>query len=798
MSTFVLPRSIDISRSQLLILGIGFLFALAAFVFPHSVFAATTTETITANTTWVAPDGVGTVYVEAWGGGGGGAGGASGNCCGGGGGGGAYARSMVSVTPGNSYTVVVGIAGTAGANTPTAGGNGGDSMFSASSTILAKGGIGGGIGANGAGGAGGSGSTGSVVTYTGGQGGSGVSTVSSGAGGGGAGDANNGGNGSGKNVGVGGLTGGGDGAPGNGAGALVGITATSTGGGGSGGIRTSGGAKAGGAGYQGKIVISYQTPPQRSLISQDGYIFENDDATSTPDTNTQQAAASTSITSITPGERLTLRMQIRNTGARATSTYGLFYDRNDGIFTKVRANAMATTSNGDCAHVYWTCEAVDSSGDVGSHTSIAIDPSGNPWISYQDGNPANYNLRVAKYVGTGGTGCASTRWTCATIDSANDVGRYTSIAFSPSGVPWISYRDTTTADLRVARYVGSGGTGCADAAWTCTSVDTTNAPGENTSIAFDQTGTAWVSYNETTNGNLRVAKYVGSGGSGCASAEWTCTTVQSGGKFDVYSSIAIDFDGNPWVAFGLSDVNSDGCGASDCDLYVAKYVGSGGAGCTSSAWTCTAIDTANATYRYISLAFSPSGAAWISYLSDTSADLRVARYVETNGTGCASSAWTCESPATANSVGYFTAVAFDSGGKPWVVYHHTDSSNDMYVARYVGSGGTGCALSTWTCAAVDTANTVGWMPSLAFDHNGIAWISYYDSSNGDLRVARTNRGGEILIASGFAGTTTTAITQSHADMLSVTDSANRNDADCLTSGASWTNGAWFNTEEGTY
>jgi hypothetical protein len=69
----------------------------------------------TAGATWTAPPGITQVTVEAWGGGGGGGGGAPGGTGGGGGGGGgAYQRSVLVVSPGVTYEIVIGQGGTAG------------------------------------------------------------------------------------------------------------------------------------------------------------------------------------------------------------------------------------------------------------------------------------------------------------------------------------------------------------------------------------------------------------------------------------------------------------------------------------------------------------------------------------------------------------------------------------------------------------------------------------------------------------------------------------------------------------
>ena len=90
---------------------------------------------------WKIPDGVTRLRVRAWGGGGGGA-----NGYGGGGGGGGYAESILTVSPGETYTITVGQGGTASTVAHTDGGGGGDSKFNLqlSPTILVKGAAGGG------------------------------------------------------------------------------------------------------------------------------------------------------------------------------------------------------------------------------------------------------------------------------------------------------------------------------------------------------------------------------------------------------------------------------------------------------------------------------------------------------------------------------------------------------------------------------------------------------------------------------------------------------------------------------
>lgn len=127
-----------------------------------SVFNTVGTSTFTI------PNGVVKIMVEVWGGGGGGSVGASVN--GGGGGGGGYGKEILSVTPGNTFTITVGAGGGPGAAGGGLGTSGGTSIFG---SIIANGGNAGNNNASPSGGSGGtvSGASYSIVGQTGFSGG---------------------------------------------------------------------------------------------------------------------------------------------------------------------------------------------------------------------------------------------------------------------------------------------------------------------------------------------------------------------------------------------------------------------------------------------------------------------------------------------------------------------------------------------------------------------------------------------------------------------------------------------------
>lgn len=213
---------------------------------------AQSSQVFTNSGTFTVPVGVTQITVECWGaGGGGGSANSNGTACGGGGGG-AYAKSVVNVTAGNTYNVVVGTGGVADVS-------GGNSTFN-STTVIAAGGRGATYNTSIAG-AGGTvaGSVG-TIRYAGGNGANAVSF--SGGGGGGAGSTGAGGNASGTTAGTGTSLYGGSGGTGVNS-SSDGNNGFNYGGGGSGSFRSGGPSRTGGTGANGLVMISWVvcTPP---------------------------------------------------------------------------------------------------------------------------------------------------------------------------------------------------------------------------------------------------------------------------------------------------------------------------------------------------------------------------------------------------------------------------------------------------------------------------------------------------------------------------------------------------------
>ncbi len=177
----------------------------------------------------------------------------------------------------------------------------------------------------------------------------------------------------------------------------------------------------------------------------------------------------------------------------------------------------------------WTIETADEAGVVGAHSSLVLGTSGEVNVSYYD--VANGNLKWARRTGGG--------WDVQTVDpSEGDVGQYTSIAHDPTdfvGAFRISYYDATSGDLKFASRVASS--------WTIETVDTAGDVGAFSSDGVDLDGKSHVVYYDATNGALKYAKG--------SPHDWAIETVDDGGEGNVgqYASMILDHENNPHVAY---------------------------------------------------------------------------------------------------------------------------------------------------------------------------------------------------------------------------------------------------------
>jgi hypothetical protein len=100
----------------------------------------------------------------------------------------------------------------------------------------------------------------------------------------------------------------------------------------------------------------------------------------------------------------------------------------------------------------WLMSEIDTPGNTGQHTSIAIDAAtGTTYVSYYDYTNKQLRLAMDSGFGTAGNCGPDNSWRCQTVDSTYGVGNYSSIDINPStGEIGIAYYDATNGQLMFA------------------------------------------------------------------------------------------------------------------------------------------------------------------------------------------------------------------------------------------------------------------------------------------------------------------------------------------------------------
>ena len=148
---------------------------------------------------------------------------------------------------------------------------------------------------------------------------------------------------------------------------------------------------------------------------------------------------------------------------------------------------------------FWEYVTVDTGGvpnaKVGQYTSLSLDSANNPHISYYD--ETNSALKYAYWPGPG-LPAPGVPWVISTLDSAGDVGRFTSLKVDPL-TNWrhICYYDLSNGALKYARFDTT--------IWELQMVDAFGDVGYSCSIDLTAAGEPAITYYDNSRGDLRIA-----------------------------------------------------------------------------------------------------------------------------------------------------------------------------------------------------------------------------------------------------------------------------------------------------
>lgn len=305
------------------------------------------------------------------------------------------------------------------------------------------------------------------------------------------------------------------------------------------------------------------------------------------------------------------------------TVYVSYYDYTNGDLKLARGSGNS-----------WTNSTVDSTGNAGMYTSMAINQLGNLNIAYYDATNS-----LLKYAFTDSAGLLITTATIAPF------GLSPSLKIDSSGALHVAFYNSAGAKgLAYMNYVGG--------TWQ-SALTITGDTGYRPSLFMDKNNRPHISFYDNASDSFYYAAYLG------VSPLWVLGALDSG-HAGLYSSIVVDSDSITHIAY-YDGQNGD-----------LKYVsGSAISGFSSSA----VIDSSGVTGLYVSMALDSSSRPHICYYDETNGRLMYA-------TKDTSNKW-ATSPIDSSSfdLGLYCSIAIDSLGKVHISYFDAATGSLKYATN---------------------------------------------------------------------------------------------------------------------
>lgn len=383
----------------------------------------------------------------------------------------------------------------------------------------------------------------------------------------------------------------------------------------------------------------------------------------------------------------------------------------------------------------WQIETIDTTGDVGQYTSLALKPgTEDPYISYYDNTQGD--LKLAFPVSGGGDCGPANTWSCNSLYFPNtaDFGTFTSLDFNSLGHWGIVYGNLLSG---VNEFRGSPAVG-QELFFEPIEDGPNSVFVISHSMQYAPNDVSYLSYGlidvSQTKGFVKLAHYVGFGQGNCGGTFWQCEQIvqTSYDYFVIYTSLALP--GIPYIFY--RDINNH--------LSMA-FPGFGNCG-PSNTWICTDLDHTIDVNGFISSFATDGNLLGVAYIGDDS--LRFASQDSQGNCGSDPIYFQCSiidavGPAPNNA--YMAVSLGVYNGQPIIAYTDTNDRSGIAVLKiaYPQTDGNCGPLDTnlqhtWRCEVVDDGNNtndVGYYPSLQVDSVGNIHISYYDLSAKDLKYA---------------------------------------------------------------
>ena len=198
--------------------------------------------------------------------------------------------------------------------------------------------------------------------------------------------------------------------------------------------------------------------------------------------------------------------------------------------------------------------APDTVGNVGLEPSLVLDANGYPVISYADATNGDLKLMRCNDVN-----CAGGDESITAPDTAGNIGYHSSLALDSNGYPVISHFDGPNGDLRVVR---CNDVNCVGGDESATAVDAAGDTGRFSALALDSNGYPIISYMGEDSGVGQSLKMLHCNDADCTGGDESVRILDADGA---YTSMTLDSNGYPVVSYrGRGNLSLLHCTNADC------------------------------------------------------------------------------------------------------------------------------------------------------------------------------------------------------------------------------------------
>jgi hypothetical protein len=317
-----------------------------------------------------------------------------------------------------------------------------------------------------------------------------------------------------------------------------------------------------------------------------------------------------------------------------------YYDATNADLRVLHCNDPACTTGGD------SIVSADTNGSAGLYSSLALDSSGLPVVSYFDYSAGDVNI-----IRCGDSNCSAGN-TITAPDGPDFVGEWTAVTLQSGDIPVVAYYDFTNRDLKVTR--------CGDPACssnnTVSVLETTGDTGWNSSVQLNSSGNPVIAFHNWTESDVRLAVC---NDPACSGGDDSISAIDLASSAGLYASLQLNSLGHPVITY--YDIGSSALKVLRCNDPL----------CSGTGESIAVPDSVGDVGRATSLALDENDIPTVTYVDSTNGNLKVLKC----GNTLCTLGNVISTPDNSGTIGTHTSLALNADGEPVVAYYDAASGD---------------------------------------------------------------------------------------------------------------------------